>query len=297
MTYRLPTRNASRLPQVAQRKGYMLEKAEPAPQVVQPRPPFRVSHVAPGDARHGYTPGPQRAPVTRQRFQVDAPRSELKALARLNLLVATEDNVPDFFGEMRLKLDNASVDLNRVASGIMNLHRNHVTDVPIGRIASARIEGSILFATAEVADVPEGRDFLTAFDQGLSRSVSPGFIIHEVSVSETDGIMLTTVTRLEVYEISCTSIGRNKRSIARRLSMSANAMPETPAMPELLTTSDLTGLSLALGRRVLRENKITDSSKRAKMIEFFRVFDAAAAAGVGRDAAVARAKSAAGIPA
>ena len=295
--YRLPARNASRLPQVAQRKGYMLEKAEPAPQVVQPRRAPMTPFVLPGMAGHGYTPGPQRAPVTRQRFQVTAPRSELTSLARLNLLVATQDNVPDFFGEMRLKIDNESVDLNRVASGIMNLHRNHFTDVPIGRISSAHIEASVLYAIADVADVPEGRDFLTAFDQGLSRSVSPGFIIHELDVSETDGIMLTTVTRLEVYEISSTSIGRNKRSVARRLSMSANAMPETPAMPELLTTSDLTGLSLALGRRVLREHKITDSGKRQQMQKFFMVFDAAIAEGLAREAAVARAKSAAGLPA
>ena len=294
--YTLPRENDSRLP-LPRRKGYRLLKAEPAPPpIIQPRRAPMLDAIVPGNARHGYTPA-QRTPSTRQRFQVTAPRSELKSLARLKLLVATQDNVPDFFGEMRLKIDNESVDLNRVASGIMNLHRNHFTDVPIGRISSAHIEASVLYAIADVADVPEGRDFLTAFDQGLSRSVSPGFIIHELDVSETDGIMLTTVTRLEIYEISSTSIGRNKRSVARRLSMSANAMPETPAMPELLTTSDLTGLSLALGRRVLREHKITDSGKRQQMQKFFTVFDAAIAEGLAREAAVARAKSAAGLPA
>ena len=74
-------------------------------------------------------------------------------------------------------------------------------------------------------------------------------------------------------------------------------MNHVTEQPALVNIDDPIGLSLNVGRTALRQNKITDSGKRAKMIEFFRVFDAAAAEGVGRAAAVARAKSAAGIDA
>ena len=67
--------------------------------------------------------------------------------------------------------------------------------------------------------------------------------------------------------------------------------------PALVNIDDLTGLSLNVGRTALRQNKITDSGKRQQMQKFFTVFDAAIAEGLAREAAVARAKSAAGLPA
>ena len=147
--YRLPTRNASRLPKVAQRKGYRLLKAEPAPQVVQPRRAPMTPFVLPGMAGHGHTPGPQRAPVTRQRFTVNAPANAYKWLATLNLNVASERVLPAFLGTVRLACQPDSVDLERLRAGVVNLCADHSLSTPIGRVKSMSILGGNVTAQAE----------------------------------------------------------------------------------------------------------------------------------------------------
>ena len=64
--------------------------------------------------------------------------------------------------------------------------------------------------------------------------------------------------------------------------------------PELLTTADLDGLSLAIGRAVLRDGKAS-RKQLDRLAAFYEHFDAALSTGRGRDESIAVAKVAAGL--
>ena len=64
--------------------------------------------------------------------------------------------------------------------------------------------------------------------------------------------------------------------------------------PELVSTSDLIGLSLAAAREVRRSGK-GSAVQRSKLREFFEAFHAALENGLSRDAAAVAAKAASGL--
>ena len=65
-------------------------------------------------------------------------------------------------------------------------------------------------------------------------------------------------------------------------------------VPEILHREDVIGLSLAAARQVLASGK-GSSSQRAKLQEFFKLFDAGLENGLTRDVAATAAKAVAGI--
>ena len=64
--------------------------------------------------------------------------------------------------------------------------------------------------------------------------------------------------------------------------------------PELVTTSDLIGLSLAAGRKALDSGQGSER-QRSKLGAFFEAFDSGLARGLTRDAAAAAAKAETGL--
>ena len=62
----------------------------------------------------------------------------------------------------------------------------------------------------------------------------------------------------------------------------------------VVSTSDMTGLSLAAAREVLRSGGGSER-QRAKLTEFYKVFDAGLERGLSRDVAAAAAKAETGL--
>ena len=63
---------------------------------------------------------------------------------------------------------------------MLNLCIDHDTSRPAGRIVHASIDGGKLYSVAEVADVPDGREYLESINNGLRLGVSPGFVIERL---------------------------------------------------------------------------------------------------------------------
>ena len=291
MAYRLPKHNDSQMPQVPRRRGYRLAKPERVTPNSEPRRTPMTPFVLPGHHGHGHRPT-QRTPTTRRHaFNVIAPKRDLKSLATLDLVVATSDPLPDLFGQIVLTITPDSVDLNRVKSGVLNLHENHFTDRPIGRVISSSIDSGILYGVAEIAATPDGARYLQDFDQHLKIGTSPGFQITDLEMTDgPDGSLITTVLKFEPHEYSQTSIPRSRIARAtRRLSMNFDEM-------RLVHIDDMDGLSLEAGRRALRLGKVS-GSQREKLSTFYKTFDAELAQGQSRAEAISKAKIVAGIPA
>ena len=295
--YKLPARNASRLPHVAQRKGYMLTKAEVLTPVVQPRRTPMLNHVTPGHHAHGYTPA-QRTPTTLQRFTVNAPANAYKRLATLNLNVASERVLPGFLGTIRLACQPDSVDLERLRAGVVNLCAYHSLSTPIGRVKSMSILGGNVTAQAEIAVTDAGRKYLAELDQGLRLGCSPGFelltVVPDPNGNGQDFDVL--VERWAPYEVSICTAARNPDSrITGRFSMGGNTMNGTTLETPLVNTYDTVGLSLAAGRVALQDGAITDPVKRRQLESFYEEFDLRIGRGETRNAAAVAAREKAGI--
>ena len=201
---------------------YRLRATQQAPTVTPatPRPAsIDYSGVRRGTAQHEALIRErlqqQRQPRTQRAsraFILNAPALNLPTLARLSLLVADEARMPGFFGTIALQCDPASVDLSRVKSGLLSLCLDHDPTKPAGRIVHASIDGAVLYAVGEVADVPDGREYLESIDNGLRLGVSPGFIISGFELQEDGDNLHTKVTSWQPYEISATAIPRKRLS-------------------------------------------------------------------------------------
>ena len=135
-------------------------------------------------------------------------------MAETIVLRASDETVmPGLFGSLRLSHKRGAIILDRVKSAAgMPLLADHDPSLPIGRIRRARIEGRTLYQEAEIIKSPRNRPFIAELRRGLRDGLSPGFIIHEAEVEESEngGFSLdTTVTLWEPYETSSTAVPRN----------------------------------------------------------------------------------------
>ena len=184
------------------------------------------------------------------RLNVDTVTSPLegkyKALARLDLLVADESTLAGMFGDIQLKCGRENVNMRRVSLGQMNLHSHHNTDDPWGRIVSMTVGNREVRARAEVANTTLGKFRLEEIDAGISRGVSPGFIIEKYTIEETKTGFDMTVTLWRPYEISMTSIPRNDSTrLTGRNTMTSTANEVEQFLQDnrkMVTLDDLDGL-------------------------------------------------------
>ena len=128
---------------------------------------------------------------------------------------------------------------------------------------------------------------------GARRGVSPGFIINKV---EADDEFNLIVESSEIYELSVVGAPRNRgaRVLGMEASMGMSMDSIGNASPELVSLDDPVGLALVAGRKALDSGRLSDS-KRAKLQEFYRLYDAGLENGLTRDKAAQAAKLVAGI--
>ena len=235
----------------------------------------------------------RRAPApSATTFNVHAPQQDYRTLATFALRVADSERMPGLFGDISLRIDRDAVDLGRVSSGLMNHVLDHNTERPCGRIVGASIERGVMYATSEIADVPDGHELLGHIDAGLKLGCSPGFLINDLKVEEVKGELVTRVLKWEPYEISSTAIPRGRAArIVGRASMGIHTLESGS---QLATLDDLTGLSLIAARSALEQGQGSVEQRR-KLEAFFSEYDRLIVAGATREQAIGQARQAAGI--
>ena len=172
--------------------------------------------------------------------------------------------------------------------------RQHNDDDPVGRVLSLqhvqdRTGAWSIFGQAEIADIPRGKETLAELRTGARLGVSPAFLIREIDFDDDFNMQ---VKQSEVYELSLVTGPRFYG--ARVLSMEASMSTTNGKVHNVVTTSDLVGLSLAAGRKIL-DSSTGSAAQRAKLREFFEAFDSGLASGLTRDAAATAAKLVSGI--
>ena len=219
---------------------------------------------------------------------VSAPMPHRSGHESIAFVVATERELPSFFGAIVLKCAPENVDLTRLRNGLLSLAIDHDPTKPAGRVTALTVGGGVVSGTAEIADTPRGADLYKEISDGLRIGISPGFVIHETEEVNGDGDSFTfdiRVTMWEPYEVSSTAIPRN-----------SDALITSPRMGgfmagEMVNTSDLISLSVAVAR-VAARSRSTAAHQRARLGRMLKVYDAAIAGGETRDNAVIKAKTA-----
>ena len=232
-------------------------------------------------------------------FTVSAPVGPRKGRTILDFVAADETPMQAFMGTLALRITPDSVDLGRLELGIMSLAIDHDTSRLMGRVTEGTIHSGRLDMRAEVSNTATATEAMAEVDDLTRQGFSPGFLIHETeTLSEGDRgydeseMFQIEVTRWEPYEVSSTSIPRNPNARLRGVaSMNSNAIMDAP---EILHREDMVGLSLAAGRRVLASGQ-GSAAQRAKLQEFFKLFDAGLERGLTRDVAAQAAKVVSGI--
>ena len=285
--------------------AYRVKLAEPTPSLPQVRRRKPVVGFVTGSGGHGTVlQRPLEQPATNSNvgteFQiVKAPATKYERLARYELLVGTEDKLPGFLGDITLRLGRDNVNTERLQGGVLNLCANHNLADPIGRVSQFQFGNRELRATVELATTRRGREMLEEVEQGLHLGVSPAFIINSFERDEDGDSFDIIVNDLTIFEISLTSGARNFRTrIERKLSMNNLTSLEGFAnAPQVVSTSDMMGLSLTAMRLALTQGKIADPHKRQMIEKFFAEFDLRIGRGESRTAAAEAARDIAGIPA
>ena len=202
-----------------------------------------------------------------------------------------------FMGTLALRINPDSVDLSRLEMGLLSLAIDHNTSELMGRVVEGTIYAGRLDMLAEISSTPTATEAMAEVDDLTRQGFSPGFLIHETeTLSEGDPgydeteMFQIKVTRWEPYEISSTAIPRNPNARLRGVA----SMSNTFEAPEILHREDMVGLSLAAGREVLRSGQGSER-QRAKLEEFFVVFENGLASGLTRDAAAKAAKAETGL--
>ena len=268
-------------------KAFRLPAAEPPTVSTPARPPARPSPM-PFSPASGYRVGadirpPIKAavrPAQREQAQVPAGDSDL------SFIIATEARLSGFFGDIILRCKRENVDLKRLDAGLLALAVDHDSEKLIGVVKTVTFKASRVYGTASYITGALTDRIRGEIDQGARRGISPGFLVHEYEIDQDEAFI---VTLWEPYEISSTSIPRNPEAIVLNLGRPAMTLHEATG-PDVLNTSDLAGLSLALGRRVLRDGK-GSAAQRERLEAFFSEYDEAIGRGLPRDAAVKAAKS------
>ena len=229
-----------------------------------------------------------------QAFETFAPDMDTQPLACVTLAVASEEPMPGLFGDMIFHCSPEAHNMRRLALGTMSLLRQHNDDDPVGRVLSLqhvqdRTGAWAIFGQAEIADIPRGKETLAELRTGARLGVSPAFLIREIDFDD-DFVM--QVKQSEIYE--CSLVTGPRFYGARVLNMEASMSTTNGKVHNVVSTSDLTGLSLAAAREVLRSGKGSER-QRSKLEEFFKAFDTGLERGLSRDVAAQAAKAVAGI--
>ena len=237
-------------------------------------------------------------------YTARAPIAPRKGRRVLEFTAASEYQMSGFMGTIQLRINPDSVDLSRLAQGIMSLAIDHDTSKLMGRITEATIHPGRLDMKAEISSTATATEAMAEVDDLTRAGFSPGFLIHETeTLSEGDPgydeseMFQIVVTRFEIYEVSSTAIPRSPDARLKGVASMGNVIAMDDGSmdaPEILHREDLVGLSLAAARQVLASGKGSER-QRSKLKAFFKLFDAGVSAGLSRDLAATAAKAETGL--
>ena len=205
-------------------------------------------------------------------------------------IVATPRNLRGLFGNTRLRCGRENVDLERLDRGLLAWAADHDSQRLIGIVREVTFQRGQVHGAADYLSTPFALQIKAEIDFGSRNGCSPGFILEKYELSDgEDYEMDIDVTLWSPFEISSTATPLNPESV--HYGLNGGSMTINDAIkPELLNTDDLPGLSLALGRRVLRDGK-GSAAQRERLETFYLEFDAALSRGLPRDMAVQAAKT------
>ena len=187
--------------------------------------------------------------------------------------------------------------MRRLSLGTMSLLRQHSDDDPVGRVLSLqhvqdRTGAWSIFGEAEIADIPLGAATLAEVRAGARLGVSPAFVMQEIDFDDDFNMR---ITQSEVYECSLVTgprfygarvLGTNMEEASMSMSMNG----DMKGVGDVVTTSDVIGLSLVAAKKALDSGQ-GSASQRAKLQQFFKLFDAGVSAGLSRDLAATAARA------
>ena len=233
--------------------------------------------------------------------KVRAPVGPRKGRRILEFTAASEYQMPGFMGSIELRINRDSVDMGRLELGLLSLALDHDASKLMGRITEATIHPGRLDMEAEVGDTPVAKNAMSEIDDLMRAGFSPGFLILESEMLseddpgyDADQFIQIVVTRFEPYEISSTAIPRSPDARLKGVASMGNVNDVITGEPELVSREDPIGLSLVAGREVLRKGSGSER-QRAKLREFFKLFDAGRESGLARDVAARAAKLEVGL--
>ena len=212
----------------------------------------------------------------------------------LDFTCATDAAMPSMMGTISLEISRESMDWTRLENGLLALAADHDPESKLmGRVTSATVRPGRLDMTAEVSTTPIAKALYSEIIDLTRTGFSPGFLLNRIEMLDDSDKdydaaypLQMRVTRLEIYEASASAIPRNPAAILRRrYQMSMTATNE----PEIVSTDDLLGLSLAAGRVALASGQ-GSRVQRERLSKFFAAYDDAVLDGKTRDEA-ARAAS------
>ena len=232
-------------------------------------------------------------------YTAKAPVGPRKGRTILDFVCATDSEMPAFMGTIKLEITADSVDLSRLENGLLSLCVDHDTSALMGRITEGTIYPGRLDMLAEVGDTPTATNAMAEIDDLMRLGFSPGFLIHRVRILDDDDdsydpdqYMQIVCEKWEPFECSSSAIPRNRDAKLKGVaSMNSDAII---GAPELVHTSDLVGLSLAAARKAL-DSSTGSERQRAKLTEFFKVYEKGRERGLARDEAATAAKLETGI--
>ena len=229
---------------------------------------------------------------------------------RFEGLTCSEEELPGFFGPIRLKVTRSSVDLRRLRSGTMSVLREHDPEQAVGVterfsfVTTDGVRGAAIMG--RFTESPIALQTIQDAEGGSKVGLSPGFIFGAVEMEAgDDGEFVTVINELEIYENSLVSSPRLWNATLSRLGRfnlgqnsmrgeGMNAHTEIGKAPTLSNLDDIVGLSLNAGRRAL-EAGTGMPQQRERLGRFYKAFDAALERGLSRSAAVEVAKDKAGM--
>ena len=128
--------------------------------------------------------------VTAHRFAGAGSTTYDTASHSCTIVIASNNPVVRFYGVERLRIDQQSIDLGRIASsGVPLLDSHQATGINniLGKISTAWIKDGLLYGRAVFAQTSQGQQAEGMIQRGELTGVSAGYSISEFEVTTPDG--------------------------------------------------------------------------------------------------------------
>ena len=209
-------------------------------------------------------------------------------------VIATPRNLQGLFGSTRLRCARENVDLERLDRGLLAWAADHNVERLIGVVKEITFQKGQVRGAADYLDSPFAQSIKAEIDFGARNGCSPGFLLLDYETAEGENYTTDVdVTLWSPFEISSTATPANPESVHLGIQGGNKTMNDL-IKPDLLNTSDLAGLSLSVGRRILRDGK-GSTKQRERLTAFYAAFDEAVERGLTRSAACEVGRDAAGL--